>query len=182
MMVLTMFSMPIGSSLTQRNINPRLLILLGGVVAFTCLYLASFMESFVGFSILFVVGFAFNQGIAYLVPVHHGWLWWPQYPGLVSGIILSGFGVGGLIFDPVFTVLINPDNKSVDKDGFYPPEVDGRFISAFRIVVSIWLLIATTALIMIFPGPVKEKETSGEEGRAASLINTLGTRTNTQED
>ena len=49
-----------------------------------------------------------------MVPIHHGWLWFPDHPGLVSGIILGGFGVGGLIFDNVFTHVINPGNESVD--------------------------------------------------------------------
>ena len=98
-----MFFMPLGSYLAQKNYNPKLLILLGASVAFPCFYLASFMDEFYGYAILYTLGFAFNQGIVYMVPVHHGWLWFPNNPGLVSGVILGGFGLGSLIFDNVLT-------------------------------------------------------------------------------
>jgi len=107
-----MFFMPFGSMLVQRNVNPRILILIGSTVAITCFFLASIMETFTGFAIFYVFGFSFNHGAGYMVPVHHSWLWFPKNLGLVSGIILGGFGCAGLIFDNMFTHLINPLNKS----------------------------------------------------------------------
>lgn len=94
-----------------------------------------------------------------MVPVHHGWLWFPDKPGLVSGIILGGFGVGSLIFDNVLTHLINPDNISFNKEtGQYPKEVNDRFEKTWRILIGSWILIAAVGCAMIFPGPVKSKK------------------------
>lgn len=109
--------------MAQQNWNPRMLILLGAVVAFPCLYGASLFDpsGFTGFALLYIFGFSFNQGIVYMVPVHHGWLWFPDNPGLVSGIILGGFGFGSLIFDNVLTHIINPNNEPYDDStGQYP--------------------------------------------------------------
>ena len=156
-----MFFMPIGSHLTQKNVNPRLLILMGGCVAFPCFFIASFMENFTGYAILYAFGFAFNQGMTYMVPVHHGWLWFPNNPGLVSGIILGGYGVGSLIFDNVLTHVVNPDNISVDKEGFYPKSVDDRFMLMWRVLVGSWLFISIVGAIMIFPGPVPKSKLEG---------------------
>ena len=149
--------MPVGSYLTQQNVNPRHLILAGALIAFPFLYLSSVMESFAGFAVFFVVGLSINQGLAYMVPVHHGWLWWPKYPGLVSGLILSGFGCGSLIFDTLLARLINPKDIPVDKYGFYPDSVNERFIKSWQITISIWLCIVLVGMALIFKGAVKLK-------------------------
>lgn len=73
----------------------------------------------------------------------------------MSGIIIGGFGVGGLIFDNVFTHVINPGNESVNEDGFYPDYVDNRFKGTMLLMYGCWLLIAIIGFITIFPGPAK---------------------------
>jgi len=52
------------------------------------------VSSFYSFLGLFSVGFGLCNGLTYMVPVAHGWLWFPDCPGLISGIIIGGFGVG----------------------------------------------------------------------------------------
>lgn len=75
-----------------------------------------------------MLGFSVIQGSVYMVAVHHCWLWFPKTPGLVSGIIIGGYGLGALIFDQVSTAIINPDNAKFDSStNHYPPEVDARF-------------------------------------------------------
>ena len=98
-----------------------------------------------------------------MVGMHHGWLWFPNSPGLVSGIIIGGFGCGGLIFDNMFTHLINPDNLKINKEtGFYDDSVNERFVSTYRIVIACWLAIDVIAFILIFPGPVPKKKVGGQ--------------------
>lgn len=155
-----MFSMPLGSRLTQKNVNPRLLIAVGALVAFSCFYIASAMENFYAFAALYVVAFAVNHGMVYMVPIHHGWLWFPDHPGLVSGVILGGFGLGSLIFNLVLTHLVNPWNDKSDAEGYYPDRVNERFMLMWRTLVTCWLVIVIIAFIMIFPGPVPAAVTS----------------------
>jgi OFA family oxalate/formate antiporter-like MFS transporter len=42
--------------------------------------------------------------------------WFPDKKGLVTGIILGGFGLGSFIFTQVQTAILNPNNVSVDKE------------------------------------------------------------------
>ena len=155
---LNMFFMPWGSYLVQNNVNPRLLILMGGVVGISCFVIASFFNTFIGYAIFYAVGFSFNQGIVYMVPVHHGWLWFPDKPGLISGIILGGFGFGSLIFDNVLTHLINPGNEKYDEDtGQYPEDVNERFKETWYVLIASWAVIAIVGIGMTFPGPEKKK-------------------------
>lgn len=53
-----------------------------------------------------------------MVPVHHGWLWFPGQPGLVSGLVIGGFGLSALIFDNVSTAIINPQNLKTDDPNY----------------------------------------------------------------
>ena len=152
---MVMFFIPIGSHLTQKNWNPRLLISIGAIVAFPCFIISAFVDKFYAFAILYIIAFSFNQGMAYMVNVHHGWLWFPKNPGLVSGIILGGFGAGALIFDNVLTHVVNPDNVSIDKDGYYPKEVNDRFRKMWLLLIGCWFVITIIGILMTFSGPVK---------------------------
>ena len=162
--VIQMFLIPIGSQFVQKNVNPRLLTTIGAAFMFPFFIAASFFngqDQFPGFAAFYCLGWALNSSIAYLVPIHHCWLWWPKNPGLVSGIIQSGFGFGALIFDNVFTHIINPSNEPADKHtGFYKKEVNDRFISTWRIVVAMWFCVYVLATCLIFPGPVQPERGS----------------------
>ena len=74
------------------------------------LFAASFASNFYVFLFLFGVGYGTCNGLTYMVPMHHGWLWYPNRPGLVSGIIIGGFGFGALIFGTVARLIVNTGN------------------------------------------------------------------------
>lgn len=40
--------------------------------------------------------------------------WYPNHAGLVSGIVIAGFGLGAFIFNPIVTLLVNPENVKPD--------------------------------------------------------------------
>lgn len=63
---------------------------------------------------MYSLSWAINAGIAYFAAMHHGWFFFPDKPGFASGVILSGFGGGAVIFDNVSTALINPHNISIN--------------------------------------------------------------------
>ena len=108
--------------MVQRNVNPKKLIFIGGFFAFILLNAATFVERrFWLFFILYALAFAVNQALTYMVPIHHAWLYFPQHGGLISGIILAGYGFGALIFDNVSTAIVNPGGKyTKDEKGWYP--------------------------------------------------------------
>jgi len=164
-----MLILPVGSYLVQIGWKPRTLILMGAGVTYPCFYTASFMDKFWAFAMLYVIGFSWSQGLIYMAPVHHGWLWFPNNPGLVSGIILGGFGFGALVFDNVITHVINPENLPINPDtGYYPDSVNNRFIFMWRVLVTCWLGISIIGFVMIFPGPEKTKT---ERSETESSIN-----------
>ena len=57
-----------------------------------------------------------------MIAVHHGWLWFPNRPGLISGLIIGGFGLGSLVFSPIATQIVNPHDEQ-EKNGRFSDEV-----------------------------------------------------------
>jgi hypothetical protein len=94
-------------------------------------------------------------GIVYLVPVHHGWLWFPENQGLVSGLIIGAFGLGSLIFDNVSTSIVNPQNLRTN-DPNYDAEITSRFTLMLRYLWVCYLTITCIGLLSVFRGPKPE--------------------------
>ena len=69
------------------------------------------------------MGYGFVDGLTYMSTVKHGWDWWPNSPGLASGIIISGFGLSGLIWNFVSLRLVNPGRETANTDGSYNENV-----------------------------------------------------------
>ena len=114
--------------------------------------LAIHQTEFWAFSALFVFGFGFMNGLTYMVPVHHGWLWFPERSGLVSGIIIGGFGLGPLIFNNVSLAVINPLNESSDANGKFSDEINERFIGMMMTVWLSWVALVVISVLLIFSG------------------------------
>ena len=145
--------MPFGSYLAQHNWNPKLIILMGEAVALTSFTLAAFMENFTAFVIFYVIGFG-SQNFVYMAPIHNVWLWFPSRPGLVSGIIIGGYGLGALIFDNVSTFVINPDNLPIDEaTGRYPESVNQNFRKMFSVFIAMWIGLTLIGIASVFRGP-----------------------------
>ena len=71
------------------------------------IFLGSYASTFNGWWATWIIGYGIGGGVTYMGPVHHGWLWMPDRPGLVSGIILAGVGLSGLIFDNISMCKMN---------------------------------------------------------------------------
>ena len=60
-------------------------------------------------------------GLGYTSPMIAGWKWLPNQKGLVSGVILTGFGAGGFFFNLIGTKFVNPNGLDVVA-GKFPEE------------------------------------------------------------
>ena len=84
------------------------MILCGSIFFFTFFYCSLFVDKFWYFGLFYCLAFSTCHGLTYMAGVHHGWLWFPNNAGLVSGIILAGFGFGPFIINFLSTKAINP--------------------------------------------------------------------------
>jgi MFS transporter, OFA family, oxalate/formate antiporter len=64
-------------------------------------------------------------GIGYIAPLSCGYKHLPDRKGLVSGLIVGGFGTGSFVFNVVATQWVNPENEKVpDGEDYYPSDGD----------------------------------------------------------
>lgn len=103
----------IGSSLggrLQDRIGPRVVALVGGVIYGLGIILTSFANSASDFWML-IVGYGvlggFGLGMAYVVPIALLQKWFPDKAGLITGLVVGGFGFGAVITAPLGQSLIS---------------------------------------------------------------------------
>lgn len=122
-------------------------------------------RNFETFLFLFSIGYGICNGLTYMVPMNHGWLWFPTKPGLVSGIIIGGFGIGTFAFSLICEKLVNPNNEE-SVDNRFPPDVNERVPLMLKVFTGANICIVLLAIAMIFPG--KDSTSPKEVQRALS--------------
>lgn len=63
------------------------------------------------FTTTFAISFGVCNGLGYTIPLKICWDLFPNKKGMVTGVIICGFGVGSFVFGIVSTILINPENQ-----------------------------------------------------------------------
>ena len=87
-----------------------------------------------------------------MVPMHHGWLWFPNKAGLISGIIIGGFGLGALIFSPLATFIVNPGGEQAI-NGKFSNDVNERVPRMLLTMDACFLALCIISALLVFPGP-----------------------------
>ena len=113
-------------------------------------------------------------GVGYNPPMVAGWSWFPDKKGMVNGIILTGFGAGGFIFNKIGasavctwarlpvditrtqnltmtltptlgTSIVNPDGLSTP----FPPEVSAAFPTMLRKLAGMYAVMSIVGSLLI---------------------------------
>src|SRR5271163_3771626 len=87
--------------------GPRIVAITGGVLYGLGVFLATFSANklwwlYLSYGLIGGIGL----GFAYIVPVAVLVKWFPDHRGLITGIVVGGFGAGALITAPLATYLI----------------------------------------------------------------------------
>ena len=106
--------------------------------------MASFAKNYPAFVMLFSVSYGIANGLTYVVPLHICWQYFPNKEGLISGIIVGGFGLGGFIFSLVSTNIVNPDDSDLITD-----KLAARVPQMLRGMAGRWAIIMVVAIILI---------------------------------
>ncbi|UNC90779.1 L-lactate MFS transporter [Candidatus Contubernalis alkaliaceticus] len=91
----------------QDRIGPRTVIIAAGVLALIGMVLSGFLITPVGLSISFGIVFGLAMGFGYAAPTPAAVKWFgPHKRGLISGIVVSGFGLAGVYVAPLSRYLL----------------------------------------------------------------------------
>jgi MFS family permease len=113
-------------------------MLIGSTLCIGAFYFASYAKTWYSFLIIYAGVFPIGVGLCYWTPIMCGWEHLPSRKGLVSGLIIGGFGFGAFIFGFISTAIANPANehKIETKDdpdfGFFHHSVSDKVPSTLR--------------------------------------------------
>ncbi len=95
-------------------------------------------------------------GFSYLAVLKNSWGYFPNRKGLISGLIMTGFGLSSFIFTFIANFIINPNSDPANKDGFYKPEIAMRVYKFIYIEFVIMICVGSISVLMTFPNHEKQ--------------------------
>lgn len=182
--VTSTIAMPFGPKLMSKlkglTAHPeRTILIIAMTIAMVGLSLATLIaakggdQAFTAFMVIFAVSFGICNGLAYTIPLKVGWDHFPKNKGLVSGIVIGGFGLGSFIFGLISTLLINPDNSKpnvkVGSLNLYNKGVADHLILSIRILILIWSVLGISGIVLLSVKPTEDKN-EGDSLEFAELI------------
>ena len=96
----------VGGALTVRKVSRTLLLGLAGILLLAGFVLASTSQELIHFYIYYGVFCGFGVGISYNVIISSVTRLFPDKQGLVSGVLMMGFGFGGLVLGSLCSQLL----------------------------------------------------------------------------
>ena len=131
----------------EGKIGPRFSTLAGGWLMSAGVLLSYFTIKVSFWLLLLTYGLVFGVGvgIAYVGPLSCAMRWMPRWKGVAGGVIVSGYGLGALIFDQVQSQYINPHNLK-PTDGYF---TDDDLLDR---VPFVFLILGGTYAVMQFTG------------------------------
>ena len=134
-------------------------MMLGATCAIVGVLMASLVPvgNFTLFAMLYAGSLGACNGLSYTVPIKLGWQAYPENSGLVSGLIIGGFGLGSLVFTYLATLIVNPDNLNqtelIAPDGVaymtFPESVTEQLPFFLQLLGLMYLVLGLTAVILV---------------------------------
>lgn len=155
----------------EKKIGPKYTCAIGGYLIVIGTLLSSFMKSLNGIIMTEGIFFGIGLGICYSAPISCSVRWMPIRKGLVTGIIVAGFGGGSFIFGLIATHIVNPHQTNIastgSTDGYYSPdsEVVKRVPLMFAILSIFYFLLITIGIFLI-SDPADTLENATYEARS----------------
>ena len=95
-----------------------------------------------------------------------GWEWFPNNKGLVSGLIIGGFGFGAFIFAFVTTAIANPHDEkpAIPQDGsgtknkLFSRDVAEKVPEMIHICLIFWSMLCILSILTVRRNPCYVKE------------------------
>lgn len=145
-------------SYIERFYNSRVACIVGCTIHCISTYATIWAIDFHIFAVIIIYGFGSGLGCgsAYMASIIAAQKWFPSRKGLFTGIIVAGFGFGGLIFTNLQTLYLNPQNLPRDPTtGYFGREVYERVPRLFLYSGLIFTVVQAIGCILAFPPPTQ---------------------------
>ena len=161
----------LAAGLVESRIGAKHTCLLGGYVLSAGILLCSQARTLLSLVLFNGVFFGMGLGLAYSPPISASARWFPEQKGLVTGIIISGFGGGAFFFGSIANAMVNPDNLAVASDGYFDPKgpVASNVPNMYIILGCLYFLFITLGGLLI--SEPSYEETLAQKGTGYQILN-----------
>ncbi|VDO03654.1 unnamed protein product [Rodentolepis nana] len=138
-------TMPIGGIL-HVHFGFRWPVIIGSIMGWGGIFLSRLtVEHGLGpFIVTYCIMFGIGIGLPYSVFLSVASSWFPEHRSAIVGLIAAGYGLGALVFTPIQTALINPNNNP----DFHSPDVTDRIPNALLVFGGIILGMQIIGIIL----------------------------------
>ena len=149
---------------------------IGGTVSLLGVFLSSFTRSLGEYLSLYCGMNGLGCGMSYFVALICSWEYFPHKKGLVTGIILGGYGFGSFIFAQISTNLVNPTGAAptvYDPDNdvtYFDAEIADRVPYMIRTLVYIWIVLVLVGVLLITRKSNDEGSEPSEQGQNVMTV------------
>lgn len=178
------FFMLIGAKV-EKTFNARVSLCIGCLIHSLSNFATAWAVNTSFFILVLVNGFGTGAGCgaAYIAAILSAQGWLPKNKGIATGLMVSGFGLGGLIFSPLQTLYINPENKvPSEMEHVYGDDIIARVPYMYLYMGAIITTMQIIGILLAYPPPVSSSEIiSSQPTRDKESSNsTTANQTNTQ--
>mmetsp|Transcript_18491 Transcript_18491/g.25712 ORF Transcript_18491/g.25712 Transcript_18491/m.25712 type:complete len:477 (-) Transcript_18491:544-1974(-) len=139
-------AMPVGGMI-EKKVGPCYTALLGSSVMCVGVILSAWATTTFQLLILYCLVFGLGMGTAYMAPIVCGMKWMPKRKGIVSGIVVAGFGLGGAFFNVLGAYICNPENKQPTP--YFEDDVADRVPTMFIVLGCIYAAMTTIGAFLL---------------------------------
>lgn len=120
----------------QDKIGPRLTVVIGGFILAIGFFLASFAAASAPWVLWLTYGVlgGFGMGFIYSTTIACAQKWYPDKRGLVTGVIVSALGFGGVVFTPIVEMIIRTFGNGIAGRGE---------LVSFKVLALIFIVVCT---------------------------------------
>lgn len=143
--------MQLGSVMIEK-IHPRIQMAIGGIAIVIPLFVCSYTQSYGLFIFMYAVVIGFGFGVLYMVALRNAWQFFPSKKGMLSGIIMSSYSVGAILWVLITKQIANPNNLKPDVNQIVGDKVEHYFGADSIVVANVPLMLQTLGycyLVMI---------------------------------
>lgn len=160
----------------EQKINNRAATIAGCVVhcASTFLTIWAIKINLLAVIIVYGLGSGIGAGSAYISSIIAAQKWFPRSKGIFTGIIVAGFGFGGLIFTSLQTMYMNPDNIPPSASGYFEESVYNRVPSLFLYMGLIFTVAQAIGCLLAFPPPQPTEATQSAPEPSTGGVTVFG--------
>nr|CDS25341.1 oxalate:formate antiporter [Hymenolepis microstoma] len=165
-------SMPIGGALLPL-MGYRAIVILGCIINSGSVLLTYYtiQKGFIYVVLTYAVTLGFGFGFSYAIIFSVAGSWFPKQRTLITGMIVGGFGLGALVFTPIQTIYINPNNLMVNNETklFDDPELLDKVPKAFLVLGGSLAVLQLIGILLLNEKPEPKKtgdsKNEGQEER-----------------